>query len=440
MPVTVNPVPSDDELPRKVDVVIVGGGIIGVSTAYFLAERGLKPLLCEKGIVAGEQSGRNWGWCRTMGRDPRELPLAMESLNVWRGFRERAGIETGFRNIGTTYLCPDQAALARREAWLPHAREHGLESHLLRGPEVERLLPGAATKWAGALYTPGDGVAEPSMAAPAVATAARRAGAGIVTGCATRSVETTAGRVSGVETERGSVDCDAVVLAGGAWTGLLCRDLGIRLPQLKVKATVLRTTPCPQGPGVAAWAPGLALRRRLDGGYTVSDGHVIAEITPDSFRFFFDFLPVLRQDGKGVDLRLTRWFFTELGYLAPGRSRAWPFEHTRVLDPPPARASVDAAHRNLVDTFPVFAPTTVTETWAGIIDVTPDLVPVISQIEKRPGLFLSTGYSGHGFGIGPGAGRLTADLVSGQAPVVDPAPFRFSRFTDGSPIRPQASL
>lgn len=441
MPIAIDPVASDTALPRKADVVIVGGGIIGASTAYFLAERGLKPVLCEKGVVAGEQSGRNWGWCRTMGRDPRELPLAIESLRLWRGFKEQAGIDAGFQNTGTAYICPDVAALAKREAWLPHAREHDLESRLVTGAEVERLLPGAAVKWAGALHTPGDGVAEPSMAAPAIANAARRSGALIATSCAARSIDTSAGRASGVVTERGRIDCDAVVLAGGAWTGLLCRSLGIRLPQLKVKATVLRTTPCAGGPQVAAWGPGLALRRRADGGYTVSNGRVTHEITPDSFRFLPDFMAALRQEWKGVGLWVTGSLFTEAGYPRFGEpSAVSPFEKVRTLDPRPSRRNRDAAFRNLVNTFPVFASTSVVESWAGFIDVTPDFIPVISAIDEYPGLFVSTGYSGHGFGIGPGAGRLTADLVSGRDPAVDPAPFRFSRFADGSPVRPQAGL
>src|SRR5919112_1247966 len=99
MPITVDPVESDRQLPEHADVVIIGGGIIGVSTALFLAERGVSTLLCEKGVIAGEQSGRNWGWCRTMGRDPRELPLALESLKLWRGLNQRIGDETGFRQI-----------------------------------------------------------------------------------------------------------------------------------------------------------------------------------------------------------------------------------------------------------------------------------------------------------------------------------------------------
>lgn len=441
MPIAVDPVSSDPSLPRRADVVVVGGGIIGASTAFFLAEQGLKPLLCEKGVIGGEQSGRNWGWCRTMGRDPRELPLAMESLRLWKGLNGRIGAETGFRQTGTLYICPDAKSLAKREAWLPHARENGLDSRLLRAAELEAVLPGATATWAGALHTPGDGVAEPRMAAPAIANAARRLGAGLLTGCAVRAIEQSAGRVSGVVTETGRVDCDAVVIAGGAWSGLLCRSLGLRLPQLKVLASVFRTSPCPGGPDVAAWGPGLSLRRRLDGGYTVSEGRVIAEIVPDSFRFLFDFLPALRMEWQGMSLRAGRAFLEELSHSQVGNPDAVsPFERARVLDPKPSRRSIANGFRTLVSTFPAFGSTTIAESWAGLIDTTPDILPVISAVDRLPGLFLSTGYSGHGFGIGPGAGLLTADLVLGRKPVVDPAPFRYSRFADGTKVRPLAGL
>ncbi len=92
-----DPVASDPKLPTRTDVVIIGGGIIGASTALELAERGISVVLCEKGIIAGEQSSRNWGWCRQMGRDPREIPLAKLSLNLWGKMNERTGGETGFR-------------------------------------------------------------------------------------------------------------------------------------------------------------------------------------------------------------------------------------------------------------------------------------------------------------------------------------------------------
>ena len=95
----VDPVASDETLPARADVVVIGGGIIGVSTALFLAQKGVSVVLCEKGHIAGEQSSRNWGWCRKMGRDPREIPLVIESLRLWERMNETVEAETGFRQL-----------------------------------------------------------------------------------------------------------------------------------------------------------------------------------------------------------------------------------------------------------------------------------------------------------------------------------------------------
>jgi glycine/D-amino acid oxidase-like deaminating enzyme len=111
-----------------------------------------------------------------------------------------------------------------------------------------------------------------------------------------------------------------------------------------------------------------------------------------------------------------------------------------VLDPAPIESDLTAARKHLAETFPVFANVPVAQGWAGLIDVTPDAIPVISPVESLPGFFIATGFSGHGFGIGPGAGRLMAELVTGDAPCVDPMPFRFSRFSDGSQPRPQVGI
>jgi len=120
--------------------------------------------------------------------------------------------------------------------------------------------------------------------------------------------------------------------------------------------------------------------------------------------------------------------------------RASPFEKTRMYDPEPMEKLNQEAKARLDQAFPIFAKARIAQQWAGLIDVTPDAVPVISPIDSVPGFFVATGFSGHGFGIGPGAGRLMADLVTGDPPIVDPAPFRFTRFTDGSHPRPHAGL
>src|ERR1700674_5756480 len=115
---SIDRVQSDTELPATAGTVVIGGGIIGVCTAFFLARRGVPVVLCEKGEIAAEQSSRNWGWCRKMGRDPRELPLAIEALRLWAEMNHMVGAETGFRRSGIVYLCRTKHELAKREAWL----------------------------------------------------------------------------------------------------------------------------------------------------------------------------------------------------------------------------------------------------------------------------------------------------------------------------------
>jgi glycine/D-amino acid oxidase-like deaminating enzyme len=434
----VDPVLSDEALPSRADVVIIGGGIIGASTALFLAQRGVSVALCEKGHIAGEQSSRNWGWCRKMVRDPRELPLVIESLRLWEGMNQLVEAETGFRTCGIMYLGDTEESLAELETWLEHAREYQIDTQIIDGAEVARRLPGAAKSWAGALYTPSDGRAEPQMAAPAIAAAARRHGAAILTGCAVRGIERAGGRVSAVVTEKGRIACGSVVLAGGAWSRLFCGSLGIELPQLKVLASVMRTEKLDGGPEISATGGLYGMRKRLDGGYTVGTlGVRTVDIVPDSFRLLPQYLPSVRLHWKKLRFRVGGRFAEEWR-----TKRRWaldepsPFEAVRVLDPAADPHVIERARASIGAAFPAFRDVAVAESWGGMIDVMPDAIPVISAVESLPGFFIATGFSGHGFGIGPGAGRLVADMVSGAPTIVDPAPFRLSRFTDGSNPRP----
>src|SRR5438477_304335 len=184
----VDPVRSDEILPARADVVIIGGGIIGTSTALFLAQKGIRTVLCEKGHIAGEQSSRNWGWCRKMGRDPREIPLAIEALRLWPEMNALTEAETGFRPCGIVYLCKTPDEMAKREAWLKEAQPYQLDTRKLSRDELGTVLPGLTGEWQGALHTPSDGRAEPQKAAPAIAAAAQRHGAVIVQQCAVRGI------------------------------------------------------------------------------------------------------------------------------------------------------------------------------------------------------------------------------------------------------------
>ena len=426
-----DPVQSSEKMPARTSVVIIGGGIVGTSTALFLAEKGIPVVLCEKGQIGAEQSGRNWGWTRVMGRDPKEIPLGIESLKLWRRMNEITGAETGFRQSGIVYLCETQRQVAEYEQWLEAARQFQLDTRLLAPNEIDAVLPGSARRWVAALYTPSDGRAEPHKAPAAIAAAAQAHGATVLTNCAVRGVETNGGRVSGVVTEHGRIDCETVVLAGGAWSRLFCGNISVRLPALNVLASCFRTDPINGAPETAAGGGGFAFRKRLDGGYSIARrGATYNDITPDSFRLFFDFLPALAKNFRELRLRIGRRFIEE--WRTPRRwslDETTPFEQVRVLDPVPAERLLAQSRDLLVAAFPAFKGMRVVESWGGLIDVTPDAVPVISHVDSLPGFFLATGFSGHGFGIGPGAGKLAADLVAGDTPAVDPVPYRYGRFS-----------
>ncbi len=431
------PFHGDAELPAEVDVVVIGGGIIGASTALELVERGMRVALCEKGGIGHEQSSRNWGWVRISRRDPREVPLMAEALRIWSTMNERVGRETGYRRAGIVFTCANDEEYAQHERWNENLRGYQLDSRMISRNEFDTMFPGSSLSVKGGLYTAADGRAEPQKAAPAIAEAARDRGAHVMTECAVRGIETAGGKVCGVVTERGHIKCQAVVLAGGAWSSLFLGNNDISLPQLKVMNSVLRTSPVEGGPEQAIWSRHFALRKRLDGGYTIASGHEnVVPIVPNSFRYALDFLPALKKEWRSLNLRLGFRFLDEA--RLPKRwvlDEPSPFEYNRVLDPAPNKRLSDTALFHVKKAFPAFAKAEIAQRWAGYMDVTPDAVPVISPLDQIPGFFVATGFSGHGFGIGPAAGRLMADLVLGKTPIVDPTDFRFSRFSDGSKIK-----
>ena len=418
--------------PEASEVVVIGGGIAGVASAYYLARAGVPVTLCEKGRIAGEQSSRNWGWIRKQGRDPRELPASVLALRLWEEIAASLGEDIGWRRGGIAYLAETEAELARHAAWLPHAEAHQLDTRLLSPAETDALLGQDGRRFKGALFTASDARAEPGLAVPALARAAAAEGADIHESCAVRALDLRAGRVAGVITERGRVECQAVVLAGGAWSALFLRHHGQELPQLKVKASVQRTTPGPLITETAVGATRAAFRRRRDGGYTLArSGAVTFDLTPAACRHFRAFLPALREKWGEIKLRVGRPFLDELTTSAAWNAgRPTPFERTRVLDPTPDHAVLDQVLRDAVELFPQLRGLRPAERWAGMIDVTPDEIPVLGPVDGLPGLLIATGFSGHGFGIGPAAGYLSAQLATGQTPLVDLHPFRFARFRE----------
>ena len=428
--------------PASCDVVVLGGGIVGVMTAWHLAERGVRVVLCEKGRIAAEQSGRNWGWIRQQGRDPAELPIMVESLGLWKSLAQAFGDALGFRQTGVMYLARSAAEMAGFDAWMTHARAQDLDTMMLSAVDVARHIKGQGG-WIGGLLTPSDARAEPWVAVPMLAQGAVARGALIVENCAVRALDIAAGRVAGVITEAGRIACTQVVVAGGAWSRLFLGQHGVRIPQLSFLASVAATGPMPEVFAGNAADDAFAFRRRMDGGYTLAPG-AEHDFWPgrDALASFRSYLPVLKKDFRSTHFRP----------LAPrGYPDAWttprrwspdtesPFERMRILDPAPNMATLSRVQDAFARAFPVLGRPRLRAAWGGMIDTMPDILPVIDRA-AIPGLTIATGLSGHGFGIGPGVGRVVADLVTGNDPGHDLSRFRLSRFSDGTKIAPGASL
>ncbi len=410
---------STAELPSATEVVVIGGGIAGVTTAWYLAAAGVPFALFEKGRIAGEQSSRNWGWIRKQGRDPRELPLMVLAERLWTEIAAELPEDVGFRRAGVTYLIEDDADARRFENWLDHARLLQLDTRLLSKSETDALLPGNCVPHRGSLHTPSDHRAEPGRAVPAMARALRARGAAIHEGCAVRGIDVAAGAVTCVVTERGRVRARAVVVAGGVWSRLLLRPLGVALPQLHVLASVQRTTPAPLVTESAVGSRKVAFRRRTDGGYTLArTGASRHRLSPASLRHMRAYLPVLKDRWRELKFRVGADFFQALADERQELDAPGPFERTRVLEPAPDHRLLDDVLASARRYYPQLEAVQSAERWAGAIDVLPDEIPALGPVPGVRGLLLATGFSGHGFGIGPGAGFVMAQLARGLEPAV----------------------
>ena len=418
-------------IPAEVDVAIIGGGIVGIMAAMHLKEKGQNVVVLEKGVVAGEQSSRAFGWVSSLGDEPRRLGLAAPSGATWRGINEKLGIDTTYRQNGLMYECKDDASITFWEQWAKdHPEQGGSDVQILRGDALAARLPGGvAANWHAAVLQPLDGSVEPPAGLPRITNALIAQGLHVVENCAVRGIETSAGAVSAVVTELGTLKCKSVVVAGGAWARLFMQNLGIGMPLLRVYSYMMRLPQFTDAPVGAGWGAGTPWRQEVGGTYSVGLPTNVAPMLLDNLKFAPTFYSSLKQNWDKFQLDPTREFYESLFAQTSWRNdEVTPFERERILAPDPKFVETKDALNKFRAAFPQ-AKVEPIDQWGGIIDITPDNAPIIETVAQIPGLIFAAGMSGHGLSMAPAAGELIAQLLLNETKtIVDPKEYSSLRF------------
>lgn len=367
--------------PRTTDVAIVGGGLVGAWTAFFLARRGQRVTLIEKGVVGAQSSGVNFGNLRLQGRFPGQYPLSLRSQALWERFGELIGEDCEFEQTGHLYLAYDAEEQAKLAHYAEISRSHGLTIEDVDAAELRARWPYLSERAVAATFSARDATANPRLATPAVARAAVRHGALIrentaVTGLA-RDGEGFALTLDGRET----VSCGTIINAAGAWALEIAGRFGETAPLF------------PAGP---------------------------PQFVTEPFPYFIH-PSVQAMDGSVIFRQIPRGNVILAGYP---RTAADPVLNRAPV--PPIKTL--AAMRALARLVPALAQAHVIRVWSGIEAYLPDMIPVIGPSETTPGLFHAFGFCGHGFQIGPGVGLCLSEMILDGDTPTPLAPFGIGRF------------
>ena len=368
------------------DIVVIGGGITGTAAALSLAEKGLTVTLIEKRGIAAMASGWTLGGVRQSGRDLAELPLARAAVAIWPGLGERLGSDVRYRRGGNLRLARDASEVTLIRALVERQRAEGLDLEFLAdNAAVRAIAPAISEHVLAASFCPSDGHADPIATTFGFAQAAKRKGCTLHEGLAVNSIRVEKGRVTGLATSEGFVPAGAVIVAAGVNTPALLAPLGFDLPLRVTLVHVLQTEAMPplldQVFGVAN--ADCAGRQEADGRLRVTSGSLPFDGDADRWR----------DDA-----------------LAPGQTE------------------IQRLREVVGKVLPVVKDAPFHRAWGGLIDLTPDALPVLDAPDEISGLVIGAGFSGHGFCLGPVSGEVLADLALGRKPRHDLSAFRLARF------------
>lgn len=416
--------------PSGWDVIIVGGGLVGCASALYAAQAGMRVLLIEQDHVGAAQSGRNLGFVRQQARDFRELSLMIAARSLWENLEKTLGQDVGWVQGGNLSLAFSETDMATREEWQRQAVESfGLDTRLLTAGQARELLPEVCGSVVGAMYTPSDGKAEPTRVTQAFHGAAVRAGVQILHGHRVDSLSCAGGRVVGVAVGGSMLRADIVVCAAGAGSSRLLRGAGVFLPQDKIRATVVRTAPVDVDIRPCVSGLMIGMRQTVDGCLHLSVAGGEYDVRPDSLRYARWFTRAKKEHAEGVRVNylsflsgLRRPALLPIADIPPSRE-----------NPLPEEARIEQAFNECATLFPALGRLEATASWAGYIDTLPDVIPAIGPVAAVSGLLVATGFSGHGFGPAPMAGKVIAELMTGVEPSVDLSHLSPDRFLTMKP-------
>jgi sarcosine oxidase subunit beta len=366
-------------------IVVIGGGITGTAAAAELARAGQSVTLIEKHRIAAMASGWTLGGVRQSGRDPAELPLARAAIALWSELAHTLGVDVEFRQGGNLRLArtPDEVQVIRQ--LVENQRALGLDLHFLSdSAAVRAVAPAISPAVLAASYCPTDGHANPVKATQAFARFARSHGAVVREGVAALAITVVGDRVAGVDTSDGFIPADRVIVAAGVNTPALISPLGADLPLSIRVVHVIQSEPLPPCllPAFGVANADCAGRQEVDG-----------------------------------RLRFT------------GGAGVWPGDPSEWTEPAlaPSASELRGVVERVAMVLPLAAKAPIARAWGGLIDLTPDALPVIDAPAHLSGLVIAAGFSGHGFCLGPVSGLLCADLALGRIPRHDLSAFTLAR-------------
>jgi len=381
-------------LPRTAEVVVIGGGAIGTSIAFHLAEAGVPDVvLLERDELGQGSTCKAAGGVRAQFSDRINIELGARSLEAFGRFAQRPGQEIDLHRVGYLFLLSTPAAVASFERDVALQNELGVPTRMIEVAEAQALSPLIATDGLlAAAYSPDDGHCTPESVVLGYATGARRHGATLLTGVTVTGIDVHGGEARTVHTDRGPITAGTVVCAAGAWSRAIGEMVGTALPVTPLRRQILFTEPMPD----------------------------LAEVVP--FTIDFTTTYYFHREGRGL----------LLGMSDPDQE---PGFHLAYSDDwlPRLGAAIEARTPRLLDVG-------LGNGWAGLYEVTPDHNALIGRSTTTPNVLYATGFSGHGFLQAPAVGEVVRDLYLDRTPFVDVTPLRADRFTDGAAVRPELHI